>query len=89
MNVDYIDHAKLQMRVRGATEEEVVDVLRTGVITPGRGGRLVSVKVLTAGYHWQGRHYPHKEVQIVYSQWEGTTTVITVKTRYGMWEGAL
>ena len=87
MNVVYDNHARMQMSVRGATEEEVVDALRTGVLTPGRFGRLIRVKVFTAGYRWHGREYPHKEVQVVYAQREGAGIVITVKTRYGMWEG--
>ena len=88
MRVSYINHARMQMSVRGATEEEVVETLRSGVHTPGRLGRQIRVKVFTAGYQRRGRDYLHKEVEVIYAEREDTVVVVTVKTRYGMWEGA-
>ena len=73
---------------RGITEDEVVDVVRTGDVTPGRHGRVIATKVLTRGYIWRGADYPHKEVQVVHSQGEPSITVVTVRTRYGFWAGA-
>lgn len=87
MNVDYSNHARRNMITRGATEEEVVDVIRTGAVATGRQGRLIATKVLTRGYLWQGTNYPHKEVQVVHTQGQPTITIVTVKTRYGFWAG--
>ena len=75
------------MIARGATEQEVVGVIRTGAVAPGRNGRLIATKVLTRGYLWQGKNYPHKEVQVVHTQGQPTVTVVTVRTRYGFWTG--
>ena len=87
MDVDYTNHARRHMRARGVTEEEVADVIRTGSVAPGRLGRLITTKVLTTGYHWQGSDYPHKEVQVIHTQGQPQITVITVKSRYGFWAG--
>ena len=73
---------------RGATEEEVVDVVRSGDATQGRHGRVIATKVLTREYVWRGTDYPHKEVQVVHTQGEPSITVVTVRTRYGFWAGA-
>ena len=75
------------MSARGVTEEEVLDVIRTGSVASGRLGQLIATKVLTTGYHWQGSDYPHKEVQVVLTQGQPQITVITVKSRYGFWAG--
>jgi hypothetical protein len=86
--IDYSNHAREQMVARGATQQEVADVLRTGVSAPVRQGRLMATKVLAAGYNWRGDHYPHKEVQVIYVRGRLAIEVVTVKTRYGIWEGA-
>ncbi|MCH7548883.1 MAG: DUF4258 domain-containing protein [Candidatus Krumholzibacteriota bacterium] len=87
MNIVYTYHAMLQMPLRGVTESEVDEVLATGVLSEGRAGTHIRQKVLTAGYHWKGRHYAHKEVAIVYDDASEPLVVITVMTRYGFWEG--
>ena len=87
MDVEFSNHARGHMSARGATEEEVIDVIRTGSAAPGRHGRLIVTKVLTRGYLWQGIDYPHKEVQVVHTQGQPPITVVTVRTRYGFWAG--
>ena len=87
MAVIYSDHAWDQMIERGVSEAEVIDTLTTGTVTSGQRGRQVTVKVHTAGYgHW-GNVYRHKEVQAVHVQVTGETIIVTVKARYGFWEG--
>ena len=87
-NVEYSNHALRNMITRRATDEEVVDVISTGAVAPGRKGRLIATKVLTRGYLWQSTYYPHKEVQVVHTQYQPAITVVTVRTRYGFWAGA-
>ncbi len=87
MNIVYTYHATIQMPLRGVTESEIYDVLATGVLSEGRAGTQIRQKVLTAGYDWKGRYYPHKEVAIVFDDTSEPLVVITVMTRYGLWEG--
>ena len=75
------------MFLRGVTASEVLDVLSTGALFEGRAGTQIRQKVLMAGYDWNERHYPHKEVAIVYDDTSEPLVVITVMTRYGFWEG--
>jgi hypothetical protein len=87
MEIQFSNHARRNMIGRGATEEEVVDVIKTGAVSQGRQGRLLATKVFTRGYVWQGTDYPHKEVLVVQTQGEPVITVVTVNTRYGFWAG--
>ena len=87
MNVFYPNHARENMAERGVTEEEIEEVLRTGSTIQGRIGRQITTKVLTEGYERLGRSYAHKEVQLVHVFESGAIIIITVKTRYGRFEG--
>ena len=85
--VVFSDHARDQMTERGVTEAEVIDTLTTGMETQGQRGRQVNVKVHTAGYGHRGNVYRHKEIQVVHVRVAGETIIVTVKARYGFWEG--
>ena len=77
-----------KMKARGITEEEIRRVILTGQLTHAEYGRLKSTAVFTDGYHWGGKDYPHKEVQVIYVVESWATVVITVISRYGFWEDA-
>ncbi len=87
MNIIYGDHAREGMDERGVSEAEVVEVLKTGRRTAGQEGRQITTKVLTEGYVRRGRSYPHKEVQLVHVYESSSIIIVTVKTRYGRFEG--
>ena len=89
MNVLYIDHARQNMEERGVSDEEVIEVLATGITSQGRYGRQITTKVLTEGYERRGISYAHKEVQLVHVYESSAIIIITVKTRYGRFEEVL
>ena len=80
-------HTRDNLEERGTSEEEVRLVIRTGTITPARFGRLIARRVLTDGYEQNGRLYRHKEVSVVYVFDGDAIVTVTVKTRFGFWEG--
>ena len=82
-------NTKQQLDDRGTNEDEVILVIRTGTVTPARYGRLMARKVLTAGYEHNGKHYRHKEISVVYAVDSGRLVTVTVKTRFGFWEGEI
>ena len=80
-------HTKDNLDERGTNEEEVRLVIRTGTVTPARFGRWMAKRVLTEGYEHNGKSYRHKEISVVYAIDMGMIVTVTVKTRFGFWEG--
>lgn len=80
-------HTKDNLDERGTNDEEVRLVIRTGTVTPARFGRWMAKRVLTGGYEHNGKFYRHKEISVVYAIDGGIIVTVTVKTRFGFWEG--
>ena len=73
------------MPVRGISEEEAVDVLRSGWPVPASDGRLAKEKVFPFGSLWRGHPYVQKKVKVVYVEEEGTMITVTAYAYYGKW----
>ncbi len=82
-------HTKDNLDERGTNEEEVRLIIRTGTVKPARFGRWMARKVLTEGYEHNGKRYRHKEISVVYAIDAGIAVSVTVKTRFGFWEGEI
>jgi hypothetical protein len=80
--IDFPDHARRQMRERGATVEEVVDAIRTSSWRPARGGRLQCHKRLPYRQRWRGRYYRAKRLRVLFVETSEMITVVTVITYY-------
>jgi hypothetical protein len=74
------------MPARGISEEEIVDVLRSGTPAPASHGRLAKEKIYPFGTAWRGRIYPQKKVRVVYVVEEGLMVTVTAISYYGRWE---
>ena len=79
-------HTLRRMPVRGISQEEVFDVLRSGRPAPAAAGRLAKEKVLPFASLWRGRPYAQKKVKVVYVEEEGTMIAVTAYAYYGKWE---
>jgi hypothetical protein len=75
-------HAKDQCEERGATEQEVIVAVLSGVREPAKMGRLLCRYNFTYNKTWQGQHYSVKQVAPVISEEQQETVVITVYTFY-------
>ncbi|MBI4319501.1 MAG: DUF4258 domain-containing protein [Chloroflexi bacterium] len=71
---------------RGADENEISDVLTTGVVTKAKHGRLGRAKVFAFGQARAGRFYEQKRVEVIYTVEGDTIVTITVYVFYGKWE---
>jgi hypothetical protein len=76
----------MRMPVRGISEEEILDVLRSGWAVPAADGRLAKEKVFLFEASWRGRSYAHKKVKVVYVEEEGAMITVTAYAYYGEWE---
>jgi len=72
---------------RGASREEIEEVIRTGSTVPARSGRLARTKVFPFARWWRGGQYEQKMVKVVYSVEGEVATTVTVYVFYGKWEG--
>ena len=74
------------MDERGATEDEVRQVMLHGTEAEARLPRRGRRMLFTDGYVWKGRTYPHKLVRVIYADEPEQFTIVTVYVYYGRWE---
>ena len=79
-------HTRERARERGATVDELRDVLATGNPVPAKHGRLAREKVYEFGTERLGKLYAQKKVRLVYVVEDSTAVAITAYVYYGAWE---
>ena len=80
-------HTLKRAEERGATENEIEDVIQTGTPIPARGSRQAKEKVFDFRQRRQKVYYEQKKVQVIYVLQEGVANTVTVYVFYGKWEG--
>lgn len=71
---------------RGATEDEISDVIQTGLPITAKYGRQGRSKVYPYGKKRQNKYYAEKKVEVYYTVEEDTVVTVTVYVFYGSWE---
>lgn len=80
--VRFSRHALLQMAERGATQEEVVEAIRSGEHVPAKRGRKGYRKNFQYERLWGGRYYAIKQVLAIIADEPEAFVVVTVYTFY-------
>ena len=75
-------HARENMRYRGATEEEVVEAIRTAPWGPAERGRLECRGNFSYGRDWNGTFYAAKQVRPIFVDEATELVVVTVYVYY-------
>lgn len=75
-------HAKHQLRFRGATEQEVVEVIRTETWQSAELGRLECRKDFTFNSEWNRKRYATKQVRPIFVEESDEIVVVTVYVYY-------
>lgn len=78
----FTDHALLQCRERGATEDEVMAAVASGIRESAKQGRVICKRNFDFRSFWQGRWYSVKQVCPVIAEEPGQTVVVTVYVYY-------
>lgn len=78
----FSQHAREQMAERGATEEEVIEAIRSGERVPAKRGRQGYRKNFQYDRLWGGHHYLTKQVLAIVAEETETLVVVTVYTFY-------
>lgn len=75
-------HAREQLFYRGATEEEVIETIKTSPWQPAESGRLECRKDFIFESEWNKRYYKKKQVRPIFVEEEAEIVVITVYTYF-------
>jgi hypothetical protein len=76
------EHARENMHYRGATEQEVIEAIRTALWVPAEWGRLECRKDFAYGQEWNGRFYATKQVRPIFVEEANEIVVVTVYAYY-------
>ena len=75
-------HARLQLRFRGVTEEEVIQTISSEKWASAELGRLECRKDFPFGKEWNGEKYAIKQVRPIFAEEETEIVVVTVYAYY-------
>ena len=75
-------HARDGIRHRGATEQEVLETIRTSYWRPAELGRLECRKDFAYGQDWNGTFYATKQVRPIFVEADDGIVVVTVYVYY-------
>lgn len=75
-------HARERMEARGATQDEVVEAVRTAPWESAEGARLECRKNFAHGRDWNGNVYSTKQVRPIFVDEPHEILVVTVYVYY-------
>ena len=83
MKVEISSHTLERAEERGATEEEIEDVIKTGEEISAKHDRIGKEKVYNFDDEWNGKHHSEKLVRVFYILFETIARTVTVIVRFG------
>lgn len=83
MEIRIGSHALLRAEERGATEEEIQEVLETGKPLVAKSNRLGKEKIFQFEQVLNGKYFQQKKVSVIYTIENSIVIVITVIVKYG------
>ncbi len=75
-------HARSQLGFRGATEQEIIEAIRTESWSPAELGRLECRKNFAFNAQWNRQHYATKQVRPIFVEEPDEIVVVTVDAYY-------
>jgi hypothetical protein len=75
-------HAKQQLEFRGATEQQIVEAIRTETWEPAELGRLECRKNFVFNSEWNKKYYDTKQVRPIFVDEPDEIIVVTVYVYY-------
>lgn len=76
------EHAKQQLEFRGATEQQIVEAIRTETWGPAELGRLECRKNFVFNSEWNKKYYDTKQVRPIFVDEPDEIIVVTVYVYY-------
>jgi len=75
-------HANQQLKLRGATEQEVTESIQTETWQPAERGKLECRKNFAFHAEWNGKFYTTKQVRLIFVDEPDEIVVVTVYVYY-------
>ncbi len=83
MKIQIAPHTLQRAKERGASEEEIIEVLKEGTNIFGKYGRLGKSKVFSFNNFRSGKYYEEKKLEVYYQVEQQTLITVTVYVFYG------
>ena len=85
MDIQIDPHTLERAAQRGASKEEIIDVLISGVSLLAKQGRLAKAKVYEYKQTRLENYYEQKRIEVFYVEEYGKIITVTVYVFYGKW----
>lgn len=79
-------HTLERAEERGTSQEEIEDVINTGIPVLAKYGREGKAKVYDFNKEHRGKYYEQKRVEVFYTIENDVIVTVTVYVFYGKWE---
>lgn len=86
MKIQIDPHTLERAEERGATKEEIVDVILNGIPIQAKQGRMGNAKVFSYKQTRGRKFYEQKRVEVIYVARPEIIVTVTVYVFYGKWE---
>jgi len=86
MEIQIDPHTLDRAKERGTSEEEIKEVINTGISIPAKYGRMGKAKTYDFNRLRHGRYYDQKKVEVFYAVEGDVIVTVTVYVFYGKWE---
>ena len=75
-------HARQQLGFRGASEQDVIESIRTSTWEPAELGRLECRKNFAFNAEWNGKYYSTRQIRPIFVEEPDEIVVVTVYVYY-------
>lgn len=79
-------HTLKRASERGASKEEIIDVIENGFVIPAKSDRFAKAKIFDFNKTWNNKYYEQKKIDVIYTIETEIIITITVYVFYGNWE---
>ncbi len=75
-------HARQQLGFRGASEQDVIESIRTSTWEPAELGRLECRKNFAFNAEWNGKYYSTRQIRPIFVEEPDEIVVVTIYVYY-------
>lgn len=86
MKIQIDEHTLQRAEERGTDENEIEDVINTGLSVPAKYGRYGKIKIYDFNQNRHNKYYSQKKVEVFYIIEGDVIVTVTVYVFYGKWE---
>lgn len=85
MNIIIEPHTLIRAAERGASKDEIIDVLSNGIFEEAKNLRKSKYKIFDFKNDRNGKYYEQKKIQVIFIIENESIVTVTVYVFYGKW----